>query len=172
MSMPGDDLVPQPDSVMDRAFTVPAAAQDVWPWIVQLGKRRAGWYLPRSVERFIPRTRRAVRGIDPRWQNLRVGDIIPDYGGPNETFRVAALTVPRILVYESQRRQMLVSWSITLTPESPDRTRIHLRLRLGPVRRKWLVNTGGELIDWLTIAGMAAGLTERVRNLCAFPIIG
>jgi len=62
---------------------------------------------------------------------------------------------------------MQVSWSITLTvlPDSgvdaQPLTRIHLRLRLGSVRRKWLVNTAGELLDILTIAVMAAGLRER-----------
>jgi hypothetical protein len=41
---------------------------------------------------------------------------------------------------------------------------VHLRLRLGPVRRKWLARTGGEFIDALTIAGMAAGLRERLAD--------
>jgi hypothetical protein len=36
-------------------------------------------------------------------------------------------------------------------------------LRLGPVRRPWLARTGGELLDVLTIAGLAAGLRERLR---------
>ncbi len=51
---PGDGIVEVADVVMDRAFTVPDAPDRVWPWIVQLGKRRAGWYLPRRVERFLP----------------------------------------------------------------------------------------------------------------------
>jgi hypothetical protein len=54
-----------------------------------------------------------------------------------------------------------VSWSITLTPASYG-ARVHLRLRLGPVRRVRLAGTAGELIDALTIAGMAAGLRERL----------
>jgi hypothetical protein len=41
---------------------------------------------------------------------------------------------------------------------------VHLRLRLGPVRRKWLTRTAGEFIDALTIAGMAAGLKERLTD--------
>ena len=58
---PGDDLVARPDVVMDRAFTVAAAPAAVWPWLVQLGKKRAGWYLPASAEHFLPRARRAAR---------------------------------------------------------------------------------------------------------------
>ncbi len=41
---------------------------------------------------------------------------------------------------------------------------MHLRLRLGPVRRPWLARTAGEFIDALTIAGMAAGLKERLAD--------
>jgi hypothetical protein len=164
----GDEIVAGANVVMDRAFTVDAAPDVVWPWLLQLGKRRAGWYLPRSVERLIPRGRRAARDLSPEWQRLQVGDVIPDYGGRDETFEVALLNAPAELVYRSVRGHMLVTWSITLTPEpesGPDpATRVHLRLRLGHVRRKWLAETGGELIDVLTVAGMAAGLRERVAQ--------
>jgi hypothetical protein len=75
----GDDIIARPDVVMDRAFTVAAGPATVWPWIVQLGKKRAGWYLPGVVERFLPRKGRAVREIQPAWQQLQAGDVIPDY---------------------------------------------------------------------------------------------
>lgn len=167
-SRPGDGIVAEADVVMDRAFTVGASPDLVWPWLLQLGKRRAGWYLPRSAEWLIPRSRRAARTINPAWQQLHIGDVIPDYGGRNETFQVAILNAPTTLVYRSQRGQTSLTWSITLAPASRPgacsgpATRIHLRLRLGPVRRKWLASTAGELIDVLTIAGMAAGLRERL----------
>lgn len=164
----GDDIVASADATMDRAFTLGAAPETVWPWLVQLGKQRAGWYLPQSVERFIPRSRRALRRIERRWQDLDVGDVIPDYGGRHETFEVARMEAPHTLVYVSQRARMHVSWSLTLTPLAPaadgDRTRLHLRLRLGPVRRKWLVSTVGELFDAVTVAGLAAGLRERTAD--------
>jgi hypothetical protein len=157
--------VPDADVVMDRAFTAEAAPGAVWPWLAQLGKNRAGWYFPRSVERVIPRTRRAIRRIDARWQSLHVGDVIPDYGGRNETFEVAVIEAPAALVYTSKRGRTNVSWSITLTPTAAGTaTRVHLRLRLGPVRHRRLAETVGGLFDLLTIAGMAAGLNERLRE--------
>ncbi|MGI8664517.1 MAG: SRPBCC family protein [Jatrophihabitans sp.] len=166
----GDDLITAADAVLDRAFTLAAPPEQVWPWLSQLGKQRAGWYLPRSIERFIPPRRRALRTIDPRWQNLRVADVIPDYGGRHETFQVAHLDPPHALVYTSQRGRMQVSWSLTLTPipagldATIRHTRLHLRLRLGPIRRRWLVVTGGDLLDVLTVAGLAAGLGERLQG--------
>jgi hypothetical protein len=164
---PGDDLIGRPDVVMDRAFTVAAPPAAVWPWLVQLGKKRAGWYLPAAVERFLPPGRRAARGIRPAWQRLGPGDVIPDYGGRDETFQVAAIEPESALVYRSTRGRMNVTWSITLLPVAAGErahTRVHLRLRLGPVRRTWLARTAGEFIDALTIAGMAAGLRERLAD--------
>jgi uncharacterized protein YndB with AHSA1/START domain len=159
----GDAIVAPADVVMDRAFTVDAPPERVWPWLVQLGKRRAGWYLPRSVERLLPRSRRASRVIDPAWLGLEVGDVIPDYGGRHETFEVAQITPPTCLVYRSRRGVTDVTWSITL--EGDDRrTRVYLRLRMAPVRHRRLASTAGELIDVLTVAGMAAGLRERLAE--------
>ena len=162
---------------MDRAFTVAAPPAAVWPWLVQLGKKRAGWYLPAAAERFLPPGRRAARGIRLAWQRLGPGDVIPDYGGRDETFQVAAIEPESALVYRSTRGRMNVTWSITLLPvtggfpaaaglpaAAAEHTRVHLRLRLGPVRRKWLARTEGEFIDALTIAGMAAGLKERLTE--------
>lgn len=164
----GDDIVTNPDAVMDRAFTLDASPEQVWPWLVQLGKHRAGWYLSRSVERFIPRRHRALRSLDPRWQGLEVGHVIPDYGGRHETFEVAHIDPPHSLVYTSTRGRVHVSWSITLSPgrssDATAGTRLHLRLRLGPIRRKRLVHTAGDFVDALTIAGLATGLRERLSR--------
>jgi hypothetical protein len=158
---PGDELVPAADVVMDRGFTVAGRPENVWPWIVQLGKRRAGWYLPARFERFLPPSRRATRDIVRHWQQLGPGDVVPDYGGRHETFTVATIEPPTTLVYRSRRGRVDVSWSIVLRPEG-ERTRVLLRLRLGSVRRIWLAGTAGELVDLLTVAGLAAGLRERL----------
>jgi hypothetical protein len=163
---PGDGLVSAADVVMDRAFTVSGAPEAVWPWLLQLGKSRAGWYLPRPVERLIPRSRRAARAVNPAWQQLRVGDVIPDYGGRDATFEVAELSAPDTLVYRSRRGRIDLTWSITLRSatgaEAGPATRVHLRLRLGGVRRTWLAESAGGLVDLLTIAGLAAGLRDRL----------
>jgi hypothetical protein len=81
--LPGDDLVPDAGLVFDRGARFAAPADRVWPWVAQLGKGRGGWYMPARLEPWIvwSRRRRAAQTIDPRWQSLRAGDRIPDYGG-------------------------------------------------------------------------------------------
>lgn len=68
----GDEIVAAADVVMDPAFTVPAPLEAVWPWVIQLGKRRAGWHFPRTVE--------LVKSNQPRAEP--VGN-----GGRQSTFR-------------------------------------------------------------------------------------
>jgi hypothetical protein len=163
---PGDTVVAPADVVMDRAFTVRASTEAVWPWLLQLGKDRAGWYLPRRIERFLPRSHRASRSVNPAWLGLRVGDVIPDYGGRHETFEVAEISPPTSLVYRSRRGRTDLTWSLTLgsADGAPGRTRVFLRLRMAPVRHKLLARTAGELLDLVTVAGMAAGLRERLAE--------
>ncbi len=162
---PGDDLVAEPDVVMDRGVDLPAPPEQVWPWLVQLGKGRGGWYLPRRVERLLSPRRRALRVVDPRWQGLAPGDVVPDYGGSSAYFEAVAVAPAEHLVYRSLRGRMRLSWSMTLTatPAGPG-TRLHLRLRLAPVRRVRLARSLGELVDAATVAAMAAGLRERLRE--------
>ena len=160
---PGDDLVAAADVVMDRAFTVPGSPETVWPWLLQLGKRRAGWYFPRSVELVIPSARRGLREIDPQWQQLTVGDVIPDYGGSAATFEVAQISAPTTLVYRSDRGRTKLTWAIVLEPIGGS-TRVFLRLRLAPVAHRRMAEIFGGCFDLLTIAGMAAGLRERLAK--------
>lgn len=160
--LPGDDLV-DADVVMDRGLDLPAPPEQVWPWLVQLGKWRAGWYLPRAVERFVPPSRRALRHVDPALLAHEVGDVIPDWGGKEATFTLAAVEPPRLLLYTSRRGRTDLTWCLALAPAGTD-SRLHLRLRMGPVRHRRLAEVVGGGFDALTVAGLGAGLRERVRD--------
>ena len=61
--LPGDELV-DADVTMDRTFMLDASPSAVWPWLVQIGKDRAGLYLPGAAERFIP----PLRPPSPVWR--------------------------------------------------------------------------------------------------------
>jgi hypothetical protein len=165
--LPGDDLVPDADVVMDRAFDLPAPPEQVWPWFLQLGKKRAGWYFPRWVERFEPASKRGLRRIDRALvDEVHVGHVIPDWGGKHATFEIALFEPARALVHTTRRGRTAGSWAIVLTPYdgSPGRTHVQLRLRLSPVGRPWLAGTVGGAIDAATVAGLAAGLRERLTQ--------
>jgi hypothetical protein len=181
-SLPGDDLVPDARMVVDRATVLPAAPDAVWPWLVQLGKARAGWYAPRRVERLLPPSRRAARVLLDVHTRLAPGDRIPDYGGAHEQFEVVAAEAPHALVYRTLRRwprdrpwppvgahvpdfAVAASWALVLDRAGPERSRLHVRLRAR--RGTWSARTEpllwiGGWFDYLTIWAMFAGLRERV----------
>jgi len=174
-ALPGDGVLPGADLVMDRVLDLDAGPDQVWPWLEQLGKERAGWYLPRVVEVAVLRSRRGARRIEPRWQGLRIGDTIPDWGPGSPTFEVLEIERPRHLVYWSQRPRsarrgqvrppLRLTWALVLEPRGRA-TRLQLRLRLdlghpaGPVAAY-----GGGLIDWLTVRLLGIGLNERLAGL-------
>ena len=161
----GDELIPDANMVFDRVAMIDAGSAEIWPWLMQLGKRRAGWYLPGRLERLLPAGRRAARRVDPRWQALRVGERIPDYGGRDEYLEVAHVDPGRALVYRSERRGAPFTWALLLEPQGPGVTALRLRFR-GRLRstggRRRAIVTAGNCFDWATGALMLAGLRERV----------
>jgi hypothetical protein len=48
--LPGDETVPDPGLEQTRAITIGAPAEEVWPWLAQLGQDRAGFYSYRWLE--------------------------------------------------------------------------------------------------------------------------
>jgi hypothetical protein len=162
---PGDEVIPDANMVFDRVAVIDAGPGEVWPWLLQLGKRRAGWYLPHRLERLLPPRRRATRRVDPRWQALGVGDRIPDYGGRDEYLELVRIEPGRALIYRSERRGAPFTWALLLEPRGPGATALRLRfrgrLRSAGLQRRAIV-MAGNFFDWVTGALMLAGLRERV----------
>jgi hypothetical protein len=91
-ALPGDDLVPAPNEVETRGITIEASAATIWPWLVQMGFRRAGWY---SYDKLDMAGRSADR-IVPEWQALSPGDTMPTH--PGGGFMVKTVEPERALV--------------------------------------------------------------------------
>jgi len=51
-SLPGDEFIAHPMVEWTRGVTVHAAPERVWPWLVQMGYGRGGWYTPEWVDLF------------------------------------------------------------------------------------------------------------------------
>lgn len=164
--MPGDEIV-DAQVVMDRQAVLPASAERVWPWLLQLGKGRAGWYLPRRWERLIPPRNRALRAIEPSYQHVSVGDRVADYGPPG-WFEARVVDPPHALVWWSERgRDLQLTWALSLEPAGDAASELRFRLRtnrrLGH-RAPVLVNLGAELFDRLTIRLLVSGMRERLAE--------
>ncbi len=73
-SMPGDEIVQSPTFNATRAVTIKAQPEEIWPWIVQFGYKRAGMY---CYDWFDNNGIPSAESIIPEYQNLKVGDLIP-----------------------------------------------------------------------------------------------
>ena len=80
-AMPGDDLI-QVAASTTRAIAIAAPPDQVWPWLVQIGYGRAGWY---SYDWIDNDGRPSADRILPQLQQLGVGDrilMLPEMGPP------------------------------------------------------------------------------------------
>lgn len=162
--LPSDDILPDADLAVNSAFTIGVNPERIWPWLVQLGKNRAGWYLPYWIERFMPKKRRGYRSVDQTLQNLAVGDKIDDWSGKDVELEVVTLVPTQTLVYRARFRNIDFSWALVLSPEGDNGTRIHSRTRLAPIKHRRPAALFGGFFDRLVAAGLAKGLENRLAE--------
>ncbi|MET7770273.1 hypothetical protein [Nocardia sp. NPDC005366] len=94
----GDALIPNPSGRSTMAVTLPAAPESVWPWLVQMGADRAGWY---SWDRLDNGGRPSATEIVPKWQELREGDRLNATTDGRVYFVAAIVDPPSTLVLRS-----------------------------------------------------------------------
>ncbi|MDI6098716.1 SRPBCC family protein [Actinoplanes sp. NEAU-A12] len=77
LTLPGDDLLPDPDIQSTRAITIAAPPSAVWPWLVQMGGGRGGAYTYDWIENLLALDVHSADDILPQFQHLAVGDVLP-----------------------------------------------------------------------------------------------
>jgi hypothetical protein len=93
--LPGDDVVPDATGGDTRGITIDAPPEAVWPWLVQMGYGRAGWYSYDTLDQ----RGSSAESIVPEWQSLAIGDIVPTH--PGGGFEVVSIEPGRALVLKS-----------------------------------------------------------------------
>ena len=94
---PGADVIPGGTRGPTMAVTIDAPPDKVWPWLVQMGYGRAGWYSWDYLDNF---GQPSSDTLHQEWQDVKVGDFL---GGPNaselqrKAWQVAALEPQRFL---------------------------------------------------------------------------
>jgi hypothetical protein len=130
--MPGDDIVPRAQFNATRAISIARPPQDVWPWIVQLGYRRAGFYTYDLVDNAGERS--ADRIID-EYQDVKVGDLIPMFHeshGLAIAYRVDSFQVNDWMLWVHRPHEDEApdsTWSWRLTPLPGGGTRLVTRMK-------------------------------------------
>jgi len=125
-SLPGDELVAGPQAQMTHAITIAAPPAAVWPWLVQMGGQRAGWY---SWDALDNGGKRSADRIIPSLQQLEVGDVLPYRPQGTDGFEVLRLEPERALVLGSSTPDFHGTWAFVLEPVGEEATRLVTRYR-------------------------------------------
>jgi hypothetical protein len=77
MALPGDEFVPVAHYRIDHAITINAPTESVWPWVIQIGQDRAGFYSYTALENAVGAKITNANQIIPEWQERQVGELVP-----------------------------------------------------------------------------------------------
>jgi hypothetical protein len=149
--LPGDELLPEAVSSLTHAITVRCPPREVWPWLVQMGAGRAGWY---SYDLIDNGRQPSARRLLPEFQRIDVGEILPAMPGGTEGFTVLKVEPERSLVLgwvPKAGGPPMMTWAFVLEDQEAGSTRLIVRARGGAGYRppfglpRWTIGT---LVAW------------------------
>jgi len=122
----GDDILPRARAKLTHAAVIDAPPADVWPWLLQMGGQRAGWY---SWDVLDNGGVRSADRIIPQLQHLAIGDVLPARPVGAEGFEVLRIVPERALVLGGISAQWKGTWAFVLEPLGDGKTRLITRYR-------------------------------------------
>lgn len=140
-SMYADELIPEPMASITHAITIGAPPAKVWPWLLQMGAGRAGWYSWDSIDNGGVKSARSIlAGL----QNVEPGQVFPAIPGAEDAFVLQGLAPNKrlILCVPSSAKGFLVSWEFALESLDDNKTRLIVR---GRIAESWLADIGGQV---------------------------
>lgn len=167
-AMPGDDLLPPGGYTSTRAISIAVPPGRVWPWLVQMGHNRAGFYSHDLIDNL---GRPSATTIVPEHQEVEVGQWIPMRPGrptQRSALRVRSFEPGRALLWTMP--QMTWSWQLTAT--AGGRTRLVTRLRCAYDWRRRPVGSLLSLValetgDFAMFRRMLINIRRRAENPAA-----
>ncbi len=174
MLLPGDTLVADPAIQTTEAVYIDAPVSAVWPWLLQMGQDRGGFYGFEGLTNLAGLRHRDTDRIHPEWQQLAVGDVVrlaPEgwMGLPDGvTLTVADIVPEKYLVLGAAQpgQRCNAVWSFHVQPHWEDRVRLLTRTRValrhpGEVFAMELVRP----VLALGTRGLLLGIKHRVERL-------
>jgi hypothetical protein len=170
-SMPEDGIVAHPAFDATRAITIRGTPQQIWPWLVQMGFGRAGFYGYDLIEN--PGSGsgiRSARAILPAHQHPKTGDLEP-------------ISVAATLVFGTVEPNTVVVWRSRdvpcdgvyiwqLVPIDSQHTRLISRIRwsYAPGALFKALGVFTEFADHVAVRKILAGVRERVEGRTPQPL--
>ena len=146
-AMPGDGILSPGALPTTRAITIGAPADQVWPWLAQLGYGRAGWY---SYDWLDNDGHPSATQIRPQWRHLRPGDQILMM--PGAGFDVVEVKDGHYFTARAPDQTM--SWCLAVEPLGRHSCRLISRWRA-----RWHITPASAL--WIALSDPGAFIMER-----------
>lgn len=164
-SMPGDDIVSSPSFCATRGISIQGRPEDIWPWLVQIGYGRAGFYGYDLIENLGSGSGiRSADSILPELQHPKTGEVLP-------ISAVASLVFDSIhpgsyLTWREDPTPSDGSFTWALYPVDEDHTRLisRIRLRYHWTDRRVLLDLFTEFADHVAVPRILAGIKGRVEG--------
>ncbi|MFO0662902.1 MAG: hypothetical protein U0174_03070 [Polyangiaceae bacterium] len=164
----GDEHAGDPERAGDRAVVIQAPADDVWPWLLQLGEDRGGFYSYASLENLFGLHIVNAERVDPKWQTLAAGDFVRAV--PENWMRgVFGNRIGWEVDHVDAVHHVLALryWVFHVETTSADTCVLHIRTHAGapPVPIAPLLLTTFEPIHFVMERAMLRGIKERAEKL-------
>ena len=178
--LPGDELVTDAQYVTTRSLTIHAPAEAVFPWLVQLGQNRGGFYTYDALENLFCLNIYSADSIHAEWQELQPG---VDYVSldPQQTMKmtIVQLQAPQTMVLRTGapgeapqepgdffKQEIAGTWAFIVRPLDATTSRLIVRLRVG-----WRPTAAARLAAWTLLEpahfimerGMMLGIKKRAE---------
>ncbi len=171
--MPGDDLVANPTFMATRAITIRGGSEDIWPWLVQMGYDRAGFYGYDLIENLGSKTGiHSAASLVPELQHPRTGDVLPISSVAHLTF--GTIEPNQYLIWQSEAQPHDGAFTWALYPVDPSHTRLVSRIRL---RYHWkiralVLDLFTEFADHVAVPRILIGVRNRVEGRASDSLAG
>ncbi len=141
-ALPGDDLLMDPARVVNRAVTINAPPEKIYPWLLQIGADKSGLYSYTWLENLVGCTMAKDETIRPEWQELKEGDLMKmcdKEAAPPPYIVARVLPGEALIVGHKEGEKWVDIWQFVLLPQQDGSTRLVTRTRTMMVGGMWEV---------------------------------
>ncbi|HBW34194.1 hypothetical protein [Desulfosporosinus sp. BICA1-9] len=163
-SMPGDQLDPNPEFFATRGITIAGTPEEIWPWLLQMGYGRAGYYGYDILENLgSPRGIHSADSILPEFQQFKVGDGVPISAVANMIFY--AIEPNQYIIWTGMNHVGSFIWALYPIDESHTRLVSRIRWSFHWTQPSLLsLDLFTEFTDYLAVREILQGVKGRVEN--------
>jgi hypothetical protein len=172
-AMPGDDLVVNPTFLATRGITIRGRPKDIWPWLVQMGYDRAGFYGYDLIENIGSTTGlHSATSILPALQHPKTGDVLPISAVAHLTF--GTMQPDQYMIWQSEAAPHDGAFTWALYPVDQSHTRLisRIRLRYHWTSRALVLDAFTEFADHVAVPKILVGVRNRVEGRASDSLAG